>query len=273
MNYDSTANEYLKMINPIGWRRDLDIRPLAIFAGLSCQHLLEVYSSSPSDYYQPFKDKGDEIHTVLQIPNDSDVESLKSLHHYTTDEGHQEINKSLWDNYIHGTDIPANVNHHVENIKSILNKTTNEPTTLFTGVNISPATLAGMEWNSSRPKKLITFPAFTSTSTDMFIAHAFADRDMISTHHESDHHGEIKAESRHILQLEFPNGVHHAASTVNHSNHDIEKEVLLTPGHSFELHPRPTKIIHPNSRDPYYVWKAVAHHEMYPPMIRDLKTK
>lgn len=269
MDYDSTANEYLRMVNPIGWRRDLDIRPLAIFAGLSRQHLLEVYDAYPRQFATSIE-SAQRIHDTISISTSAESTSIESLKHYSGD-GFKEINDGLWNKYVHGVDLHPSISTHIENIKSLLNKSTTEPVTLFTGVKISPATLAGIEWNSSRPKKLITFPSFTSTTTNSDVAQSFCALDTISHHHESDHHGVIETGARHVLQLEFPLGLHHAASMVDHSQSPHEEEVLLHPGHSFELHPRPTRV--KNMLGNVYFWKAVAHNEMFPPMMRNLKTK
>lgn len=259
-NYDSAGNSYVAM--QTSWRRDLDIRPLVMFAGLDRQHLTEVYAFQRGQFTTPVE-HAQKIHDDLALPNMIHPHVLESLKHYSGD-GFHDVNKHLWGNYVHGHTIPTDVNLHIENIKSLLNRRNSTPTTVYSGVKTSPATLAGLEWNSSRRLKLITMPAFTSTTTNADVAESFSKPDTVSVHHESDHHGVIEAGAQHILQLEFPDGIHHAASMVDHSISPHEEEVLLSPGHSFELDPRPTRVIRPYGN--VYYWKAKASHQMFPPL-------
>ena len=250
------------------WRRDLDVRPLVLDAGLSRTRLNEVFAGKYSDFDIP-EHESQSIHDQLAIPRDLPSHVVHSLNHYTSS-GYERINASLRDAYQRHVDIPNDVRNHIDNIKSILHpeKQVNN-LRLFTGVKESPATTAGLTWNSTRPIKILHLPAFTSTTTSFDIAADFAEPDDTSAHHESDHHGIIEAGASHILQLQFPHKIRSAASVVNYGvGH--EEEVLLGPNHRFELHPRPTRVDEPDG--PLYVWKAtsigVDDRPMFVPRLR-----
>jgi hypothetical protein len=132
---------------------------------------------------------------------------------------------------------------------------------MFTGVATSPATTAGMQWNSTRPIKLITLPAYTSATTHINTAIRFASNDDKSQHHESDHHGIILPNAKHIIQLHLKLGQkHQLTSAKNFSQVDRnENEIILGRHYDFELHPRPEQV----GRDPLtpvYLWHAHAGH-------------
>lgn len=244
-----------QVTNPTSWRRDLDIRPLVMIAGLSKHRIVnEVYSGKASDFATD-ETEAQKIHDALTIPTPKNSRVAYSLSHYSGS-GYDHINSSLWHNYLHGSEVPNDVKSHTDNIKSVLLPETKiNNLKLYTGVKVSPAATAGVEWNSTRPVKILHLPAFTSTSTNFDVAEQFTEPDMESVHHESDHHGVIEPGATHILQLNFPNTIHHAASMMDHGvGH--EEEVLLGPNHRFELHPRPTKI--DRSHGPVYVWKATS---------------
>lgn len=236
----------------VGMRRDLDIRPLAVVCGLNWgKELHEVYSLPHSDFYMP-DDEQDMVHSSLKIPKGN-----SSLDHFGG-AGSTEINNALWENYKHSTSIPNHIASHIAAIHSILHAHVDlkSPIKLYTGLPKSPAAIAGMEWNSTRPKKILHLPAFTSTTTDLDIAHRFTDPDEETQHHESDHHGIILPNSRHILQLNFNHQIKNAASIYEHVGNKHEKEILLGPRHEFELNPRPTHLVDPYSEHPTYLWVA-----------------
>lgn len=260
MKYDSAGNAYIAV--QTSWRRDLDIRPLVLFAGLGSQHLTEIYSHKPGQFSTPIE-HAQKIHDELALSSQIHPDVLVSLKHYSGN-GSLEMNNHLWHNYVNGTNIPDMVSGHIERVKTLLNRKNSTNTTVYTGVQTSPATLAGLEWNSSRRIKLMTMPSFTSTTTNADVAESFSKPDSHSVHHESDHHGIIESGSRHILQLEFPKGIHHCGSMIDHSLSPHEEEVLLSPGHTFELDPRPTKVIRPHGN--VYYWKAKCAEQMFPPL-------
>jgi len=254
-----------QVTNPTSWRRDLDIRPLVMIAGLSKHRVVnEVYEGKPSDFAM-HEDEAQKIHDALTIPKPKNSRVAYSLSHYSGS-GYDHINSSLWHNYLHGLEVPSDVKSHVDNIKSVLLPETKvDDLKLYTGVKVSPAATAGVEWNSTRPVKILHLPAFTSTSTNFDVATQFTEPDEESVHHESDHHDVIESGATHILQLHFPHTIHHAASMIDHGvGH--EEEVLLGPNHSFELHPRPTKVDGPLG--PVYVWKAVSRGVNDQPMFK-----
>lgn len=254
-----------QVTNPVGWRRDLDIRPLVLIAGLSKHRVVnEVYEGTPSDF-SIHEDDAQKIHDALTIPKPKTSRVAYSLSHYSGS-GYDHINSSLWHTYLHGLDVPSDVKSHVDNIKSVLLPETKvDGLNLYTGVKVSPVATAGVEWNSTRPVKILHLPAFTSTSTNFDVATQFTEPDEESVHHESDHHGAIESGATHILQLHFPHTIHHAASMIDHGvGH--EEEVLLGPNHTFELYPRPTKIEGPFG--PTYVWKAVSRGVSDDPMFK-----
>ena len=230
-----------QVTNPTTWRRDLDIRPLVMLAGLSKASIDEVYFGSASQFETSDSD-AELIHSLLEIPKPRSSSVVDSLSYYG-DIGSIDINHHMWENYLHSSTIPDDIKSHVDNIKSVLLPSTDiDHLKLYTGVKTSPAAIAGIEWNSTRPIKLLHFPAFTSTSTNFDVATRFTYPDVTTTHHESDHHGIILPNARHIIELNFHGSIQHAMSMINHGGASHEEEVLLGPNHSFEIHPRPTKI-------------------------------
>lgn len=255
-----------QVTNPSGWRRDLDIRPLVLIAGLSKNRSLdEVYQGNRRQFISDDVES-QKLHDLLTIDIPKSSSAAHSIKHYSGS-GYDQINKHLWDNHVLGNEIPSDIKSHVENIKSVLvPETTVSNAKLYTGVKISPASVAGFEWNSTRPVKLLNLPAFTSTSTNFDVVSRFANFDNVSLHHESDHHGVIEPGAKHIIELNFPEKLHDAVSMLNHSNSPHEEEVLLGPNHTFELHPRPTKI--EGTFAPTYVWKAVSRGVSDQPMFK-----
>lgn len=254
--------------NPTSWRRDLDIRPLVIIAGLSRHSIEEVYSGSVSDF-QTDDSNAEHIHQLLEIPKPKSSRVAHSLNHYGAT-GSETINHYMWENYLHGSPIPSDVHEHIRNIKSVLipEKVIDhlDHFKLYTGVQISPVATAGLEWNSTRPIKLLHLPAFTSTTTNFDVATRFTSRDRIAQHHESDHHGVILPGARHILELNFYGSIPDAASMIKHVGAKHEEEVLLGPNHTFELHPRPTFLS--GYHDPLYVWKALSRGVSHEPILK-----
>jgi hypothetical protein len=263
--------EAVIQVTDTSWRRDLDVRPLVLIAGLSETRLHEVYHGKYSDFVIPDHD-AQSIHDALSITDSLPSQAAHSLNHYTGS-GYERINQSLRDSYINNAEVPNDVKRHSDNIKSILHA--EKPVSnlgLFTGVKESPATTAGLEWNSTRPIKVLHLPAFTSATTSFDIAASFTEPDDTSTHHESDHHGVIESGATHILHLSFPHKIRSAASVADHGvGH--EEEVLLGPNHRFELHPRPTRVDGPGGT--LYVWKAksigVDDRPMFVPRLRQTK--
>lgn len=250
-------------VNP-AWRRDLDIRPLVLIAGLNRSKLIEVHQGHSIDF-ELRSDDAQRVHELLAIKGQLNHRVIHSLSHYSGS-GYDKINQALWHSYLHGSEVPSDVRSHSDNILSVMHKEVHVGgLKLYTGVKESPATSAGLEWNSTRPIKLLHLPAFTSTSTSFDIAESFSSPDVTSEHHESDHHGTIEAGASHILELHYPNKIHRAASIVDYSGAKHEEEVLLGPNHTFELHPRPTRIEH---RGPVYVWKATYRGINDHPMFR-----
>lgn len=237
------------------FRKDLDTRPLYLFPGLAktSSNLNEVFSSSVSEFSLP-EEQQQSIHSLLRPSNIN-----HSLLHYSR-EGSVSINHDIWEHHKTQTPIPEESREHIVGVDSTLHHTTelSRPMTLYTGLPESPATTAGFAWNSTREKKLIHFPAYTSTTTDFDKSIYFTNKDKTSVHHESDHHGIILPGARHVLQLNFSDRIHHATSLYGNSalNMDHEREILLGRGHEFILHPRPTKLTDGGYADPIYVWKA-----------------
>lgn len=239
------------LIEP-SWRRDLDIFPMVLHCAL--KHgpvdLMETYEGTITDYETPDPVQ-DEFHNKLSIetPNQHIRQYTASSH---------RLNTALYKHYLDNANVPsAEVLAQVRGIDaSIPHQHHGKYLPLYTGVYESPAKTAGMEWNSSRPKKLIDLPRYTSTSTDMGTAIAFAQRDSKTEHHESDHHGVILPNARHIIQLNLhPDVAHSIVSAKSFSSIPSEQEVILGRGYQFELHPRPT-LVNSKSQQPVYIWHA-----------------
>lgn len=231
--------------------RNLDIRPLCVVAGLDRGCLTEVYQNS-FNHFETNIDDQYEIHHSMEIPKGN-----HSLDYYGG-AGSSSINNALWENFKNGNSL-FGVEHHIKKLDSIMREESihHSPFNLYTGLPKSPVSLAGSEWDQSRAHKLLYFPAYTSTSTDVTTATLFTKRDDESDHHESDHHGVIEKGARHVLQLHYPNGkIHSAASVMNHVGNNTEMEVLLGRGHEYVLNPRPTKVTNSEFHDPIYVWHA-----------------
>jgi len=79
--------------------------------------------------------------------------------------------------------------------------------------------------------------------------------DSKTKHHESDHHGIVLPNARHILEMHFDHNIRRAVSLKNHSYSPEEDEVLLGRNYMFELHPRPKQILREYNH-PVYIWEA-----------------
>jgi hypothetical protein len=248
---DPISEKYLSMIDPISWRRDLNINPISICIGLNRHiELNEVYHVRDITSY-PTNDENEQekIHKILEIPK-----IQHSTNHYLGS-GSVDINHFLWEHHKHGSPIPNHIKNHIKAIDSDMKDRIllDHPIKLYSGLIESPASISAMHWNSTRPKKIIHIPSYISTSTDFNTAARFTQNDEKSEHHESDHHGIVMSHARHVIELNFPKMIHNAASVKNHSGAN-EDEVLLGRDHEFELHPRPYKI--EGYADPVYLWKA-----------------
>lgn len=242
-----------------------DDYPLVLIAGFSRPIVNEVYVGYPYQFETSSVD-AERIHSLLEIPKPKSSRVAYSLSLYGGS-GSKDINHHMWKNYLHGSIIPDDIKSHIDNISSVLIPSTNiDHVKLYTGVKTSPATTAGVKWNSTRPIKMMHLPAFTSTSTNFDVAHSFTEPDYTTHHYESDHHGIILPNARHIIELNFNGSIPHAASLINHVGSSTEEEVLLGPNHRFELHPRPTKL---NTADGVtYIWKAVSRGIDNTPMFK-----
>lgn len=239
------------------WRRYLDIRPLVLVAGLEPKKQInEVFDEQYEKFSIP-DEEAKNIHDVLSIKSANvPPHVFRSVSHYGGT-GSEDINHHMWMEHLHGSPIPYLTKQHIENIKSVLNPSTDvHHVKLYTGLPQSPAATAGLEWNSTRPIKVLHLPAFTSTSTNFDVAASFTKKDDTTKHHISDHHGEILPNSRHVLELNFHGNIPDAASLIKHVGATHEEEVLLGPNKKFELHPRPTLVHGGGFNDPVYVWKA-----------------
>lgn len=238
--------------NLIGHRRDLDIRSIPMRVGLDFKRnvLNEVYHINDQDFNRNSDEDSEKIHENLRIPKIN-----HSVDHYLGS-GSTDINHFLWENHLHGSSIPNHIKHHIKSIDSVLKPKTEGQFRLYSGLPMSPAYISATEWNSTRPKKLIHIPSYTSATTNFDVASHFTNVDTETKHHESDHHGIILPNARHVIELNFPHGIHDAASMMHHSGAKHEEEVLLGRDHEFELHPRPTLIHDSAYHDPIYVWKA-----------------
>lgn len=237
----------------MGRRADFDPEPMFLDVGFFNRRkhtpLMEVYLA----HFSSNDTENDWIHDFLKIPH-----SNPSLHHYLGETGSTEINSALRENWLHETEIPHHIKEHIKAIDPIFHEEKELPRTLklYSGLAKSPVTNAGFEWNSTRKNKIIRLPGFTSTSTSPSKSIEFANLDNTTKHHESDHHGVIKSNARHALELEFTHRIHDAASVLDHSRNPSEKEVLLGRGHEFILHARPTLIKQSGFSDPIYMWKS-----------------
>lgn len=236
--------------NLIGHRRDLDIKAIPMQVGLTRHiELTEVYRASDLEFNRNTEEDSARMHDLLSIPKIS-----HSSNHYLGS-GSIDINHHLWANHLHDSPVPGHILHHVKAIDSDMKPTTEGNFRLYSGLPKSPAHISAMEWNSTRPKKLIRVPSYTSTSTNFDTAIMFTEPDAETPHHESDHHGIVLPNARHIIELNFHGKIHNAASMKAHSGAN-EEEILLGRDHQFELHPRPTLIHDADYYDPVYVWKA-----------------
>lgn len=242
---DNIASAYISM------RRDLDIRPISLQVGLfKNQKIEEVFKKNFSQEYFNSEEENERIHEVLDIPKGS-----HSLDFYTGS-GSEEINHHLWQNHLDGSEIPNHIKRHVASIDSLLIPKVEGKFKLYTGLLKSPTHISAMEWNSTRPNKLIHIPSYISTTSDFNVAPFFTRPDEETEHHESDHHGIVHKGAIHVLELNFENGIHNAASVKKHSGAKHENEVLLGRNHHFVLNPRPTLLENSDYVNPLYLWKA-----------------
>lgn len=237
--------------NLIGHRRDLDIRPIPFEIGLirSSKSLKEVHHVDLKDFDVNSEEQAERMHDALTIPK---IDHF--VGHYLGS-GSVDINQVLWNHHLSESPIPNHILRHIKSIDSHMKDRTEGNFRLYSGLPRSPAHISAIEWNSTRPKKLIHVPSYISTTTDMDTAIHFTREDSDTKHHESDHHGIILPNARHIIELNFLGHIKNAASMKDHSGAN-EDEILLGRDHQFELHPRPTLIKNSGYSDPIYVWKA-----------------
>lgn len=231
------------------WRRDLDLDPIVMKSNDKSIDLMEVYQGSIPQFTHSAEEQKI-IHDQLKatIVNDS----LKKYMRNST-----SVNDHLWK--LHNSEISIgdkpNWDAGCKEISNCLHTVTNnQHIKLYSGLPVSPAHLAAFKWNPTKERKLIHFPSFVSTTTNIGTSIGFARRDASTDHYNEDHHGYIANNARHVIQLNFDGGSSELAS-IRHVANPSEHEVLMGHGHTFELHHRPT-LLNSGSASPVYLWHA-----------------
>lgn len=211
--------------------------------------LLEVYDGGSNDEYAPI---GDEYVTHYEHSLASPSDSIKAYTSHLSG----AINPALLNHYHSGNpEHIRSVKHHIEEIDNDLKHTTaKSDLILYSGLPESPIAKNG-EWNHSRTSKIVHLPAYTSTSTNVHTATRFTGIDEQTKHLDSDHHGLILPNARHIVRISVPKGTTGVASARNFSTNTNENEFIMARGHSVEIHHRPT-LLNKSYKDPVYMWHA-----------------
>lgn len=197
------------------------------------------------------------------------INELKSVKVYSDDSS--KINKML---YNHDQNKPEGTeSRHAQIIQAghldnAMNKhTTSEDMHVFTGVRLNPAAHFGSTNGEVNKSVQLHIPAFTSASTSLLSASAFARhvRDNPETAAKNlANHGMSTDSSRnkHVLKIHVPEGSH-AMSLMEHSFAPDEKEILLHRGHTIEVHHVPEKINTDESGVHTYMWHAkIVNHKL-----------
>lgn len=231
------------------WRRDLDLDPIVMLPVDRSRDLFEVYQGSLGQFTLS-AEQAEATHSRLRVisPNDS----LKKYMRNST-----AINNHLWQ--LHHSELKVGDkpiwDAGCKDISNCLNLVRdNKDIKLYSGLQVSPAHLSAFKWNPTKERKLLHFPSFVSTTTQLGVAIGFARPDGSTTHYDSDHHGHIFDNARHVVELNFNGGATELGS-VRHIANPSEHEVLMGHGHTFELHHRPT-LLNPGSYSPVYMWHA-----------------
>lgn len=208
----------------------------------------------PSEYDELTKD---------EAPDDNDIEKdhqlmserARSIPH--TDEetyavrnytgtGYVPINQHLYGTSESITDVHKK---HIENLKSILSKsTTPKELTVFTGIKREPS-----EYKADNSIIHLQTPAFTSTSLSHGQARGFATK---FTHVDEEDNPILNDEdrlvsNRHILVLNIPKGAH-AYYADPKSDIGDERELILHPGAKFHIWHKPAKFTDRNFSETIY---------------------
>jgi hypothetical protein len=126
--------------------------------------------------------------------------------------------------------------------KLLVNHKLSIPITVYTGIPQSPE-VAWKKYKVDRKKPIrLHLPAFTSTTTSLYIAKSFAN--LHSTN-----------KNKHILMITIPAGTP-GGSVTKFSQYPGEGEILLPRGLDIEVNPKPVII-----KDNVYVWhtKVIGH--------------
>jgi ADP-ribosyltransferase exoenzyme len=243
-------NSLLESINSvIGLRRNLELHVADMHIGIVDLMLSEVYQGDFVNYLTT-KQSHKTIHDSLRVNRPS-----KHLITYTKDSSH--LNQALWDNHVNNHALTPTQLDAVSDIESnLLHRDGVNGLKLYSGLPMSPIADIYGPWSADKQLKTFHNPAFTSTSTDINTAFRFSTSDKETMHHDSDHHGIVLPNARHIIEISMPKGIHELASTAHFSQVDLsENEVLLGRGYMFNIHHRPTQIGH-NPLNPVYLWHA-----------------
>lgn len=193
---------------------------------------------------------------------DLSINELKAVKVYSNDSS--KINKML---YNHDQNKPeGSESRHAEIIQAnhldnALGKhTTDGDMHVFTGVRMNPASHFKSSIGEVNKSTQLHIPAFTSASTSLLAASAFARH--VRDNPESGpknfaNHGMSTDSTRnkHVLKIHVPSGSH-AMSLMEHSFAPDEKEILLGRGHTIEVHHKPEKIDTDESGVHTYLWHA-----------------
>lgn len=214
------------------------------FRPLTEEIIAEVHSASRSEYDESDFENMLRLHKIHSIPK-SDV-----VHAYTIN---SDYLKEAMDERINGKQIHPEFRKFVRDLDATIDPhSSKENLKLYSGLRLSPIAQHGA-WHPSMSHRELNLRKFTSASTKMSTAEQFARSDAQTFHHESDHHGIILPNAKHIIRFNIPTGFTGIASVMDQSKNPNEFEFLMSRDHKFNVVARPHEIKTGIVR---YVWDA-----------------
>lgn len=185
------------------------------------KYLAEVHEHIDMDNMD-FSDKNDDIDFFKQHePKDISSDEYHAIKNYT--DNSKDINRSLWNKTAGGSKIITDIHSGLKKAPPAQNDFH-----VYTGVNP----------NKNELKGSIHVPAFTSTSTNPYVAADFVnpDKKRHTTEILTDHRGNsVEHTVHHVIKIHVKKGQQVGGYIPELSHYNTEKEFLINNGHTLHF--------------------------------------
>jgi hypothetical protein len=180
------------------------------------------------------------VHDTLSEHDKHDEDDAESIRHYT--ENSTLMNRRLYREHTTGTSSP-----HPMAMDGVIKKNSlPHDLHVYSGVKWNPGEVA-----AKHPEGHVHLPAFTSTSTDPYVAHGFARDHAINKATTNSH----EHTENHIIHFHLKEG--QTAKYVGHTSEvKDEHEVILPRNTTIKVHPTPDTYEDEYSGEKTHVWHA-----------------